>query len=90
MSEGMSGRQFREEKARLEAQQAQQPGGEAHREEERGRPTLYPSPGATEIRISRKEAFQFGIWAASGATVWFAIILPIIVFVLTALGFSLM
>jgi hypothetical protein len=62
MSEGMSGRQFREEKARLEAQQGR--------------------PAPQEITMSRKTAFQMGIWAAVGATVWFAIVLPLILFVL--------
>jgi len=69
MSEGMSGRRFREEKARLEAEQASE---EA--------PQSRPAP--QEIVMSRKTAFQMGLWAAVGATVWFAIVLPLILFVL--------
>jgi hypothetical protein len=68
MSEPMSGRRFREEKARLEAEQGQAP---------------------QEITMSRKTAFQMGIWAAVGATVWFAIVLPLILFVLGVFGLSL-
>jgi hypothetical protein len=32
--------------------------------------------------MSRKTAFQMGIWAAVGATMWFAIVLPRILFLL--------
>jgi fatty acid desaturase len=82
MNEGMSGRRYREEKARLEAEQASEEAPQDQQAAQR-------RPAPQEIVMSRKTAFQMGIWAAVGATVWFAIVLPLILFVLGVFGLSL-